>query len=188
MIYVKSLTVEVKATLEQMHKNHPLHLTRKRAQAILLSAQGYSVPMICDILNVCRQTVSTWFTNWEERGLCGLVDLPGRGRPCTLSKEEKIEVIERIKKSPRSLKTVLEGIENEMGITLGIDELKSICKEAGLVWKRVRASLRSKRNQEHFEVAKEEIDVMIQQHRDSEMNLIYFDESGFTLEPCIPYA
>ncbi len=188
MIYVKKLTFEVKVTLEQMHKNHPLPLTRNRAHAILLSDQGYSVPMICDIYDVCRQTVSTWFRNWKDQGLCGLVDLPGRGRSCPLTEEDKIEIVKRIKESPRSLKKVRADVENEMGIKITIDKLKSICEEAGLVWKRVRASLRSKRNQEDFELAEEEIDELIQQYRDSEIDLYYFDVSGFTLEPCIPYA
>ena len=63
-----------------------------------------------------------------------------------------------------------------------------ICKQAGLVWKRVRKSLRTKRNQNDFDAAKEELKELIQQHKDNKINLCYFDESGFTLEPCVPYA
>jgi transposase len=188
MIYVKQLTRAEIITLEEMHDNHPLHLTRNRAHAILLSFKGNSVPIICGIYNVFRQTVSTWFSNWEEQGLNGLVDLPGRGRPSSLTEEEKSKVIKLIEKSPRSLNKVLADVKNEMGITISMNILKSICENAGFVWKRVRASLRSKRNQVDFEIAEEEIKELRQQDTDNIIDLYYFDESGFTLEPCIPYA
>ena len=188
MIYINQLTTEEIITLNEMHKNHPLHLSRKRAHSILLSHQGMSVPMICSTYLVCRQTVSTWFTKWETLGICGLVDNSGRGRPSLLSDKQKSVVTSHVKKSPRSLKTVLSNLEIELGFTISIDTLKNICKQAGLVWKRVRKSLRTKRNQDDFDASKDKLKLLIQQHKDNEIDLCYFDESGFTLEPCVPYA
>jgi len=188
VIYVKPLTTEETITLNEMHKNHPLHMSRKRAHSIFLSHQGMSVPMIYSIYSVSRQTVSTWFTKWETLGICGLVDNSGRGRPSLLSDEQKSAVIRQVKKYPRSLKAVLSNLSSELGFTMSIDTLKNICKQAGLVWKRVRKSLRKKRNQDDFDVSKEELKLLIQQHKDNEIDLCYFDESGFTLEPCVPYA
>jgi len=188
VIYIKQLTVEEMTTLSEMHKKHPLHLSRRRAHAILLSYHGQSVPMICSTYNVCRQTVSSWFTKWNKLGICGLIDFSGRGRPCLLTEEQKNDVVKRVEKSPRSLKSVLSDLKAELGITISIDTLKLICKQAGLVWKRVRKSLRTKRDQEDFDTAKDEIRSLIQQHKDKEIDLCYFDESGFTLEPCVPYA
>ena len=188
MIYIKQLTAEEVITLNEMHKKHPLHLSRRRAHALLLSNQGMSVPMICSTYSVCRQTVSTWFSKWEKTGICGLVDDPGRGRPSLLTDNQKKDVVNRVEKSPRSLRTALSEIETELGIVLSIDTLKLICKQAGLVWKRVRKSLRKKRNQEDFDASKEELEALIQQHKECEIDLCYFDESGFTLEPCVPYA
>jgi transposase len=144
--------------------------------------------MICSIYNVCRQTVSTWFFKWDTQGICGLIDLSGRGRPCTLTNEQKIIVLGHIEKSPRSLNKVIADLEQEFDIPLSIDIIKSVCKTAGLVWKRVRKSLRSKRDQIKFDAATEEIKELIQQHRNGCIDLCYFDQSGFTLEPCVPYA
>jgi transposase len=137
---------------------------------------------------VCRQTVSTWFSKWDKLGVCGLIDLPGRGRPSLLTDSQSNDAVERIKKSPRSLKSVLADLEAELDMTISIDTIKRICKRAGLVWKRVRKSLRSKRDQDKFEAAQEVLKELIQQHKDNQINLCYFDESGFTLEPCVPYA
>ncbi len=188
MIYIKELTHEEIITLEEMHKNHPLYLTRNRAHAVLLSWQGYSIPMICSIYDVCRQTVSTWFSKWQEKGLCGLVDRPGRGRRCITTEVQNIEIIKRVEKSPRSLKKVLLDLELDLTISMSMDTLQLICKQAGLVWKRVRKSLRSKRNQDDFDEAKDELEGLIQQHKDGKIDLCYLDESGFSLEPCVPYA
>lgn len=141
MIYIEQLTSEEITTLNEMHKKHPLHLSRRRSHAILLRSQGASVSMICSTYNVCCQTVSTWFSKWEKLGICGLIDPPGRGRPCILTESQKKDVEERVKKSPRSLKSVFSGLETELNISMSIDTIKLICKQAGLVWKRVRKSL-----------------------------------------------
>ncbi|VAW44262.1 hypothetical protein MNBD_GAMMA04-974 [hydrothermal vent metagenome] len=186
MNYVQELTNEEKLTLKEMHKNHPLHLPRKRAHAILLSNQTYSVPMICDVYGVCRQTVASWFSKWEKHGICGLFDRPGRGRPYKLSLSQRDDVITKVKESPRSLRKILACIEKENSISLST--LKCLCKKAGLVWKRVRKSLRSKRNQEAFDIAHKEIEGLIEKHKKGDIELCYFDESGFTLEPCTSYA
>lgn len=186
--YIQKLTDEEKLTLEEMHKRHLLHLPRKRAHAILLSHSGYSIPSICGIYGVCRQTVATWFFRWKTCGLCGLLDRPGRGRPRILSSAQNDEVIEKIKQSPRSLKKILADIEKNMGISISMSTLKHLCKKAGFVWKRVRKSLRLKRNQEAFDVAYEEMSLLIEQHKSNDNTLWYFDESGFTLEPCTSYA
>ena len=188
MLYIKQLTSEEILTLEEMHKNHPSHLSRNRAHSLLLSYRGHSVPVICSIYNVCRQTVSTWFFKWDTQGIVGLVDRPGRGRPCTLSEAQKTIALQHIKESPRSLNKVIADLEKEFDMSLSLDILKSLCKAARLVWKRVRRSLRSKRDQVKFDAATEEIKELIQQHKNGLINLTYFDQSGFTLEPCVPYA
>ncbi len=102
MIYIEELTAEEISTLNEMHIKHPLHLSRRRAHAVLLSYQGASVPMVCSIYPVCRQIVSTWFSKWNKLGICGLIDLPGRGRPGLLTDRKNNDVVKRIIKSPRS--------------------------------------------------------------------------------------
>ena len=140
------------------------------------------------IYTVCRQTVSTWFSNWEKDGIDGLVDSQGRGRRSILTEEQQRNLVKKVKESPRSLKSVLSAVEEDLGISISIDTIKRLCKQAGLVWKRVRKSLKMKRNQEKFDAATGEIKQLIQEHKEGNLDLCYFDESGFTLEPCVPYA
>ena len=57
-----------------------------------------------------------------------------------------------------------------------------------MIWKRVRKSLRSKRDPDLFEQSRQQLATLIEQSKQKEIDLFYFDESGFTLEPCVPYA
>lgn len=188
MLYIKSLTAEEIITLEEMYKKHPRHLARRRAHSLLLSNSCYSISEICEIYSVCRQTVSTLFNNWENYGICGLLDKPGRGRHCILNPHQQTETVEKIKSSPRTLKPVIADLENNSNISVSSYTLKRLCKKNKLVWKRVRKSLRSKRDQAQFDKAAYELSQLIQQDSNGEIDLLFFDEAGFSLEPCIPYA
>ena len=48
--------------------------------------------------------------------------------------------------------------------------------------------MRSKRDPDLFEQSHQQLATLIEQSKHKAIDLFYFDESGFTLEPCIPYA
>ena len=173
-----------------MHKKHPSHAPRKRAHAILLSCSGFKLSEIAQIYETSRQTASSWIHSWEADGICGLLDKSRSGRPRILSHEAEANAFNRISHSPRSLKKVVSGLADDLGLTLSISTLKRerVCKRAGLSWKRIRKSLKSKRDLKLFEQSRQQLATLIKQSQQQEIDLFYFDESGFTLEPCIPYA
>jgi len=188
MLYIKNLLVEEKQTLDEMYKNHPSHASRTRAHAVLLSDAGFSLKDLSTTFDICRQTASTWLHLWDKQGICGLFDAPRSGRPSKLSAENKRKAIELVIEFPRSLKTVLAQLSELTGITLSCSSLKRLCKKAKLCWKRVRKSLKSKRDPELFAQSQQQVLALAKQAEQKEIDLYYFDESGFTLEPCIPYA
>ena len=188
MKFVSPLNTAEIIGLQWMSREHPLPWSRTRANAVLLSDKQMSLQSVASVCGVCRQTASIWLKNWETDGICGLLDKPGRGRRKILSPEKEIEVVELIKASPRSLNKVLAEIQNRWDIKLSKSTLKGLCKKAKLSWKRVRKSLRGKRNEEKFTEALEVIKGLMNQADDGEIDFYYFDESGFTLEPCVPYA
>jgi transposase len=188
MLIVNPLLPEEIQTLEDMHKNHPCHAPRIRAHAILLSDAGFKLSMIASVYGVCRQTAATWLHAWEDGGICALFDKPRSGRPRILCGEAEAEALVSVNQSPRSLKKILVELSESLGLTLSISTLKRLCKQAGLIWKRVRKSLRSKRDPDLFEQSRQQLATLIEQSKQKEIDLFYFDESGFTLEPCVPYA
>ena len=171
-----------------MARSHPLTWVRTRANAVILSENKLSLQRIASVFGICRQTVSIWLENWETKGICGLFDRTGRGRSPTFLKHEESKIIEYVKASPRSLNQVLAEIEKHYGINICKETLKRLCKKAGLSWKRVRKSLKGKRNKEAFYAALEEIRGLLDLADAGKIDLYFFDESGFTLEPCVPYA
>jgi transposase len=190
MLTVNPLPPEEIQTLEEMHKNHPCHASRIRAHAILLSDIGFKLSEIASIYNICRQTAATWLHAWKDGGICALFDKPRSGRPHILCDKAEIDAITCVNQSPRSLKKALAELIASLDFTprLSISTLKRVCKRAGLNWKRIRKSLRSKRDPDLFEQSRQQLATLIEQSKQKEIDLFYFDESGFTLEPCVPYA
>lgn len=52
-----------------------------RAQMVLLSGRGYSVPQVASIHDCGMDVVRAWLHRYEERGVAGLEDEPRSGRP-----------------------------------------------------------------------------------------------------------
>jgi transposase len=188
MLFVKPLSEAEKETLDEMRKYHPLLWTRNRAHCILLSSEAYKVQEIASIFCVCRQSVSTWIGSWELQGLLGLIDAHRSGRRPKITREQKEELIKKVQESPRSLKKVISEFSKTHQIELSLGTLKNLCKKANLSWKRIRKSLKSKRNQEEFDRSKALIDELIIDYKSGEIDLFYFDESSFSLTPSVPYA
>lgn len=188
MFFINPLSAAEISTLENMHKNHQNQAPRARAHAVLLNAAGCSIAIIATILMVCRQTVSTWLHSWENNGIRGLIDLPRSGRPAILNTELETKAVECVEQSPRSLKKVLAELSEKFGVEISLATLQRICKRAGLSWKRMRKSLKSKRDPVLFEECRKKLEELIAQDKEGIIDLYYFDEAGFTLEPCVPYA
>lgn len=189
MLFVKPLAEYEIITLKSMNNNHPRHMSRLRAAVILASNKGCPVQEIAYIHDVCRQSVAGWINLWENNGIASLFDKPRSGRPRKLSEEIEEEVIKLVKEEPRSIKKVLAKLRTLFGIkNISISTVKRICKRAGLTWKRIRKSLKNKRNKDEFEKTVKMLEELIEKELKGDIDLYYFDESGFNLEPYVPYA
>ncbi len=67
-------------------------------------------------------------------------------------------------------------------------QVKRIGRKGKRLWKRVRTSLRAKRDPVAFAQAKEELQALHLRHTKGEIDLYFFDAAGFSLTPCVPYA
>lgn len=188
MKFVKTISEPEKITLTEAMRNIADYRTRMRAHAILLSAEGFSIKEICKIYGVDRDTVSLWYDKWEASGIVGIFDSQRTGRPKMLTQEEATMVLENIKNNPRNLKAVATEIKKATGKSPSVKTIKRIAKAAGMLWKRVRKSLKTKRDEVAFQMAKAEIKQLLEQQEAGKIDVLFFDESGFTLEPVVPYA
>lgn len=161
-----------------------------RAHAVLLSGRRYSIDQIADIYQVDRDRVSQWVDWWAEYQFDGLEDDSRSGRPPKLTEHEQKQALKIALKEPRAIKHGLKCIADEIGKIISCETLKALLKTEHYVWKRLRRSLRSLRDEEEFRVAAADLAQLRADslQDDSAFDLWYYDEAGFTLQPSIPYA
>jgi transposase len=186
--YVRLLTESQRHTLAEIMKQEAIPRARVRAHGILLSSQGMKSKEIAKISQVDSDTVAPWIKQWEQHGVASLSEKPRSGRPRKLTPAEQDLARPYIKEEPRCLQQVLERLHQKTAKRLSISSLKRLAKKARLRWKRVRKSLKSLRDPEEFTKCQRELEALQQQEDQGKIDLYYFDESGFTLDPSIPYA
>lgn len=88
------------------------------------------------------------------------------------------------------MKTACQQVAQELGIRLSGDTLKRALHAAGYTWKRIRRSLHTLRDEKQFRAAQKYLRRLRKEAaaQGADFDLIYFDESGFTLTPCVPYG
>jgi len=188
MKYIKPLTENEQITLKELLKHHTNARARTRAHGVLLSHRRYNLNAIADIYQVDRDTVSQWLTDWEALGVIGLYDDARSGRPPLLNSAEREHVNLLLKEEPRCLKRVAAQLLLLTQKIVSLTTLRRIAKQSKLVWKRIRTSLKSKRDEIAFHQAQLELLYLQEEQQAGDIDLYYFDESGFSLTPMIPYA
>ena len=148
--FIQKLTKTQVQRLEQLRDDGESSRVRHRAHAVLLSALGTSVKEIVKIFQTNRNTVYSWFDRWESNKFDGLADKPRSGGPTKLNEDQQQRAMELLQETPQSINTALVNIKEETGVEISEDTLKRLSKKNGLVWKRMRKSLRSKRDQKNF--------------------------------------
>jgi transposase len=162
--------------------------TKKRAQAILLSARRYTIDEISAIIECHRVTVSRWINQWHGQGIDGLLEKEGRGRKKSLTGEEEKQILEWLKSDARSANGLLGKIEKAFGKKTSQATVRRLFKRNGKVWKRVRASLAGKRDEEEFRQCEQELIEHMEAAVNGEIDLFYLDQSGFGRTPYVPHA
>jgi transposase len=188
--FVKPLTAAQREQLQAILKSSAPQRTRMRAHAVLLSARRYSLDQIADIYQVDRDRVSQWLEWWEAEQVAGLDDDPRSGRPPKLTEAERQEALKITLQEPRTIKTGLKRIADEVGKLLSGETLRALLSTEGYVWKRMRRSSRARRDEAEFRATAAELAHLRASVLEgtSAVDLWYYDEAGFTLQPVIPYA
>ena len=179
---------EIDQLSNMMKSDAPPHV-RNRAHAILLLFEDRRrFDEVAKILRVHANTIRNWAERWVVEGIDGLYDLEGRGaKPLFSEAEEKI-ILECIEKEPRSLRKLAEEVEKRTGKKAHVETLRKILKKHGKVWKRQRKIPRGKPDKEEYERAKSDLEELRNMTCEGEFDLYYFDESGLSLDPYVPYA
>jgi transposase len=188
MRFIRDLSWENQKMLERIYKESQHHQVRQRAKCILLSFQKWTIEELMKIFIVTRKTIYNWLIAWEDKKLIGLYNRRGRGRKEKLTEAQKEQIIFWVKEEPKSLKKVQIKIHKEWGIEISKDTIKRIIKKFQMRWKRVKRGLSKKADEWELEVKLPALEELKEKDKKGEIDLRYFDEVGWGLRPCIPYA
>lgn len=129
MKFAEPIPEEVRATLQEMYMKHPTFRCRQRAQAIMLSARGFTINQLREILEVRRDAISDWLDRWESEGLLGLYDLPRTGRPSIYTDAEVDQLKTLVDDEPRQIKTAQIQLAEMTGKEASTSTLKRLLKK-----------------------------------------------------------
>jgi transposase len=101
-VSVIDITPEERSTLRQRIKS-PTTSQRDamRARIVLLRAEGRKETEVATALGVSVTTVSVWSRRFEQEGLKGLHDRPGRGRKPWLDPDKIRQVVTQVTRPPK---------------------------------------------------------------------------------------
>lgn len=130
MRFVKLSEAEL-VTLQEGHKNGKQFQFRNRCQCLVFSHQGRTVAELAQFFEVSKITVFGWFDRWENSGICGLMDKPGRGRKPILSLQNPnhIESVKTaVQKNAQSIKAMVAELETTLETEMSVDTVKRFLK------------------------------------------------------------
>lgn len=113
------------ATLKKLEGKERDAMRSKRLRIVILAIEGWTAPAIAMSVGLCRRECQEWVRRFNESGLEGLEDQPGRGRRDPLSPEEKDQLRERLNAVPTK--------EDQICSLRGNDIQKILASEFGLV-------------------------------------------------------
>ena len=183
------LSSEEVGQLEAIWKGSDPYFVRNRAHAtLLIYKEKRGLDDVANIFNVHHNTIYNWMERWEAEGIDGMYDMEGRGCKPKFSEQEEQVILDCIKEEPHSIRKVVGMVEDRLGINASLETLRSIAKKHGKSWKRERKTTKGKPGKLEYEKGKQDLEELKLLEQQDEFNLVYFDESGFCLQPYVPYA
>ncbi len=185
------LSEEQRAELTQVSRQ-AVGRVALRAQMVLLSGRGYSVPQIARIHDSGMDVVRTWLHRYEEQGVAGLEDEPRSGRPPKDPLAGDI-IDTQARQSPRNsghvqgcwtVALLTAFLATRFGLVLSCGSVRRYLRLQGWRWRRPRLDTARKHDPEEtsklaaLERARELASKGLAQ-------LLYFDECDLHLMPVI---
>lgn len=127
--FVAPLTDAEEQTLNSAYHHGEKRALRRRAHAILLSAQGHTINQISEILQVRRDAVSRWLKQWELSGLDGLIDKPRSGRTPILDDDDHQRLQALVAEQPHQIRALQARLQEETGKTVSTVTLRRALKK-----------------------------------------------------------
>jgi transposase len=97
----RPLTTEDQTALTETYRSSSDASLVRRCHAVLLFADGMSVPKVAELLRIDQSTVHRWLDRFEVGGIDALVTEPRDGRPPRWDEEYEHRLVETVRHDPR---------------------------------------------------------------------------------------
>ena len=115
--------------LNQIYRKSRHHQVRQRADFLILVSQNVKNENLIKIFKFSYKTMYNWLNRWENEGMLGLYNKPGRGRKKTFNSAQSAQIRDWVKLQPRQLKQVVQKIKEEWCINISTETIKRIIKK-----------------------------------------------------------
>lgn len=126
------LTSEEDRTLAELRQAQSLpQRTRDRAHMLRLNAQGWNVPALAEVFECHPHTVRATLRRWQERGLGGLWEAPGRGAKPQWQAADLEYLTDCLEHEPRTYNSLqlAQKLKQERLVDLSSDRLRRLLKK-----------------------------------------------------------
>ena len=105
--------------------------TRDRAHMLRLNAQGWNSPSIAEMFDCHEHTVRSTIKRWQDRGLSGLFEAPGRGAKPRCTADDRVFIEACLDDESRTYNSVQlsRKLKEERQVNLSSDRLREIIKK-----------------------------------------------------------
>jgi len=166
----------------------PYYVSNRAHMIILLFKDHRTYQDVANIFKIHINTVRNLAERWVNLGIDGLYNFFGRGSKPIFSEDEEKIVIECFEQEPRSINKVVAMVEQRTGKKASKETLRCIAKKNCKSWKRQRKIVKGEITKQEYEHGKADVEELKQLAKDGEIDLVYFDATGFSLQPYVPYA
>ena len=139
-----------RAMLRHLTKTDPDPRVRRRAQALLLVAEGQSQASAARLLQTSAYRVHVWQERFAVEGRAGLVDRPRGGRPHALSEADRAFLEAALEQGPQaygvpvtiwSIRDLQALLQRERDVTVSVYTLHRAVHDLGFRYRRPRHDL-----------------------------------------------
>lgn len=190
-----TLSIEEREALESLRRSRTSGNHAERAHYVLLAEQGISAGQIGKQLTRNPHTIRCWIKRYLSRGIPGLCDIKGTGRPNHLRKGAKKLLPKLLEDSPKNygyqqagwqLNLLIEQLSKKLG-NISEKTVVRALHELGWVYKRFSKTLPADAPTKEEKIIRiNEINNTIKQERSKgDCEILFCDESHFSNEPYV---
>lgn len=164
-------------------------LTRERAHMVRLNAQGWNAPVIAEMFECCEHSVRATLRRWQQLGLGGLWDAPGRGDKLRWQAADLGYLEQCLEQEARTYNSqqLAQKLEQERQVKLSADRIRRLMKK-GLAMETHPPQPQTTKLDPIAKAIKQADFDTLKQAREGHLILKYLDESGFCLWSPVSYS